>query len=296
MIKLCKKLGYKPKYSSDADSMMLKHLASTVTIVLVCLAAISFSAYAFFSHSVTSGTNTIKASSFSSTVAIKKDNGDLITEAKLQSYGFDIGKYIVTFRTDSSTTGTGYYIIKVNGTTFYTQQLGVDMNAPGQQRNQISFVLDVKAPTTIEFESRWGTSSLYSTSPSDSEFYIKDTDPMKEIVVEATQSAGDGTEEATPEETKPDETNPEETTPETTAPEETTSPAELEGIKHTVVANETLSAIAVEYGVPYTRIAAYNNIPAPYTINPGKVIVIPPEDWVEPTVPAETTVPTETTE
>ena len=107
MIKLCKKLGYKPKYCSDADSMILKHLASTVTIVLVCLAAISFSAYAFFSHSVTSGTNTIKASSFSSTVAIKKANGDLITEAKLQSYGFDLGKYIVTINTDSSTTGTG---------------------------------------------------------------------------------------------------------------------------------------------------------------------------------------------
>lgn len=294
MIKLCKKLGYKPKYSSNTDSMILKHLASTVTIVLVCLAAISFSAYAFFSYSVTSASNTIKASNFSSTVAIKKDSGDLITEAKLQSYHFEPGKYIVTFNTDSDTTGTGYYIVKVNGTKFYTQQLAKDMNAPGQKRTQISFELDVKAAATIQFESRWGTSSFYSTTPADSEFYIKDTEPMKVIVVEATQGVGEENNETTPNESKPEETTPAETTPavtvpEATAPQETTSPVGLEGVKHTIAPDDTLSAIAVKYGVPYTRIAAYNNIPAPYVINPGKVIVIPPEDWVEPTVPAETT-------
>lgn len=291
MLRLCKSFHYKPKYANDADSIMLKHLASTVTVVLICLAAISFSAYAYFSHSVTSSTNTIKASSFSSSVAIKKSNGDTITEGKIQSYLFEPGMYIVTINADDSTTGTGYCIIKVNGTKFYTQQLGKDLNAPGGERTEISFALDVKAATTIEFESRWGTSSFYSTTPADSELYIKDTEPMKVIVVEATQTTGEGNEE-----TKQDESKPEESIPEETVSEETTVPTEPEVVTHTVLSGEYLSTIADKYGMHHTRLAAYNGILPPYEIHPGDVIKIPPEDWVEPTVPAETTEPTETTE
>ena len=287
MIKLCKSFGYKPKYTSDADSKILKHLASTVTIVLVCLAAISFSAYAFFSHTVTSGTNTIKASTFSTSVAIKKSNGDIITEGKLQSYTFDPGSYIVTISADDSTTGTGYCVIKVANAKYYTQQLGKDMNAPGQERTQISFELDVKAATTIEIESRWGTSSFYSTEGANSAFYIKDSEPMQVITVAATESIAD--EESQEEESKPEESTPEESVPEQTPPEESTAPAEPEGITHTVAPGEYLSTIAEKYDTYHTRLAAYNNIPAPYVINPGQEIKIPPEDWVEPTLPTETT-------
>ena len=282
MIKLCKSFGYKPKYSSDADSMILKHLASMVTIVLVCLAAISFSAYAFFSHSVTSGTNTIKASTFSSSVAIKKSNGDIITEGKLQNYNFDPGSYIVTISTDGSTTGTGYCVIDINGAKYYTQQLGKDMNAPGQERTQISFALELETATTIEIESRWGTSSFYSTKGANSEFYIKDTKPMQVITVAATGSIAD--EESEEEESKQDESVPEET-----VPEETTTPTEPEVVTHTVASGEYLSTIATKYEMSHTRLAAYNGILPPYEIHPGNVIKIPPEDWVEPTVSTEVT-------
>lgn len=284
MIKLCKSFGYKPKYSIDADSMMLKHLASTVTIVLVCLAAISFSAYAFFSHTVTSGTNTIKASTFSTSVAIKKSNGDIITEGKLQSYRFEPGKHIVTISTDGSTTGTGFCVIKVAGTKYYTQQLGKDMNAPGQERTQISFALEVEADTIIEIESRWGTSSFYSTEGANNEFYIKNSKPMQVITVAATGSiADDETEE---EESNQEESTPEESVPEQTPPEESTAPTEPKGITHTVAPGEYLSTIAEKYDTYHTRLAAYNNIPAPYVINPGDEIKIPPADWVEPTASA----------
>lgn len=286
MIKLCKNPGYKPKYTSDADSMMLKHLVSTVTIVLVCLAAISFSAYAFFSHSVTSGTNTIKASTFASSVAIKKSNGDIITEGKLHSYSFDPGSYIVTISADDITTGTGYCVIKVAGAKYYTQQLGKDMNAPGQKRSQISFALNVEADTIIEIESRWGTSSFYSTEGANNEFYIKDSEPMQVITVAATGSTDEEIEE---EESKQEEATPEESVPEQTPPEESTAPAEFDGITHTVAPGEYLSTIADKYGMHHTRLAAYNNIPAPYLINPGEVIKIPPADWIEPTVPTEVT-------
>ena len=285
MIKLCKKAGYKPKYSSDADSMMLKHLASTVTIVLVCLAAISFSAYAFFAHTVTSGTNTIKASTFSTSVTIKKSNGDIITEGKLQGYNFDPGSYIVTLKADDSTTGTGYCVIKVAGTKYYTQQLGKDMNAPGQKRTQISFALEVETDTTIEIESRWGTSSFYSTEGTNNEFYIKDSEPMQVITVAATGSTDEETEEeeSKQEEATPEETVPEETVPEEIVPEETTAPTEPEIVTYTVAPGDTLFEVALSYNISHTKVAAYNNIAPPYDIHPGDVIKIPPEGWVEPT-------------
>lgn len=287
MIKLCKRVGYKPKYTSDADSKILKHLASTVTIVLVCLAAISFSAYAFFSHTVTSGTNTIKASTFSTSVAIKNSDGQIITEGKLQSYRFEPGKHIVTISTDSSTTGTGYCVIKVAGAKYYTQQLGKDMNAPGQERTQISFALEVEADTIIEIESRWGTSSFYSTEGANSAFYIKDSEPMQVITVAATESIAD--EESQEEESKPEESTPGETIPDETVPEETTTPTEPEIVTYTVAPGDTLFEIALSYNISHTKVAAYNNIAPPYDIHPGNVIKIPPKDWVEPTVPTEVT-------
>lgn len=282
MIRLCKNLFYKPKYGSDADSIMLKRLFSTVTVVLVCLAAISFSAYAFFSYSVTSGSNTIQSSSFSTSVTIQNSNDETIAEGKLQSYLFMPDTYTVTFNTESGTTGTGFYIISVNGAKYYTQQLGKDLNAPGQERTQVSFALDVKADTTVAFEARWGTTSYYG-SAAESEFYIKNSDPMQIIVVGATDSIA---EEETEEE---DAKQEEESISEETTPEESTAPTESEVITYIVEPGDYLSTISAEYGMHHTRLAAYNNILPPYEIHPGEVIKIPPEDWVEPTVPTEVT-------
>lgn len=292
MIRLCKNLFYKPKYGSDADSIMLKHLFSTVTVILVCLGAISLSAYAFFSHSVTSGTQILQSSSFSTSVTIQNSNNETIAEGKLHSYLFTPGEYIVTVSTDSGTTGTGFYIVSVNGAKYYTQQLGKDLNAPGQERTQVSFALDVKATATVAFEARWGTTSYYS-SAAESEFYIKNSDPMQVIVVGATESIAD--EETEEEDTKqeeesiPEESAPEESIPEETIPEESTAPTEHEVITYIVASGDYLSTISAKYGMHHTRLAAYNGILPPYEIHPGDVIKIPPEDWVEPTVPTEVT-------
>ena len=283
MIKLCKNLRYKPKYCSDADSIMMKHLVSTVTIILVCLAALSFSAYAFFSHSVTSANNTIQTANFSSTVTVKDANGETITEGKINSYAFAPGLYTVTINKDAATNGTGFCIIQIGGVKYYTQQLGNDLNAPNGERTEISFKLDLQATTTVSFESRWGTTSYYSSAV-ESEFYIKNTDPLTVIQATGTENASD-----TPAETQPSETSPSIAPEETTTPEETTSPAEVNEVTHIVENEETLSGIAVKYGMSHTRIAAYNQIPAPYVIRAGQEIHIPPEDWVEPTVPTEVT-------
>ena len=280
MIRLCKNLFYKPKYGSDADSIMLKRLFSTVTVVLVCLAAISLSAYAFFSYSVTSGTNTIQSSSFSASVTIKDNSKDTpITQGKIDSYTFDPGTYTVTINTDNGTTGTGFCVVRIGDVKYYTQQLGRDITAPNQERPAVSFTLDVKTSTKVAFKSCWGTNSYYDTVV-ESGFYIKN-DPLQVIVVEGTQSIGENTEGST------EETIQKETTSEGTKPEETTTPTVSEETVYTVVPGESLSQIADNFNTTYQRIAAYNGIENPGLIQSGQKIRIPPADWVEPAAPTE---------
>jgi LysM repeat protein len=46
-------------------------------------------------------------------------------------------------------------------------------------------------------------------------------------------------------------------------------------LTHTVQPRETLYLIALKYGVPWSSIAAANNLTAPYVIYPGQTLVIP---------------------
>lgn len=301
MIKLCKNLFYKPKYGSDADSAMLKHLFTTVTTILVCLAAISFSAYAFFSYSVTSGTNTIKASNFSTTVTIIGSD-DSLTQGKIQNHTFNPGKYTVKITVDDSTTGTGYGVVTVKdtNTTYYTQQLGVDLNAPGGKRTEISFTLDIKAAVTVNFESRWGTNSLYNAPSTENTSYITNTNPLQTIVVVPAQGVADNDEEINSEETSstettsaemtptetthteststestPTETTPTESISTETTPTETTPTTESDEIIHIVQSGDSLATIAEKYGTTRLILADYNKLDNPSVIQPGQEIHIP---------------------
>ena len=265
MITLCRNLFYKPKYANAADSMILNRLCSTVAIIVLCLAAISLSAYAYFSYSVTSGINTIQASSFSTTITITGSDG-AITQGNIQTHSFQPGQYTITIARDSSANGTGYCIIRAENATYYTQQLGKDLNAPEQERTEISFVLDIKSTVTISFESHWGTTAYYHSENTEAP-YIKDLDPLMVVTINGTPSISEGTQL---------ETVPEETTP----PTESTEPTEF---AHIVADGESLYTIASQYGLSYQQLAAYNQLENPRLIQPGQKIFIPPLDWEAPT-------------
>lgn len=56
---------------------------------------------------------------------------------------------------------------------------------------------------------------------------------------------------------------------------------------------ETLYSIAFNYGYDYREVAAWNNIPPPYTIYPGQTLrLVPPFDRAPPTPASPTTAPT----
>ena len=89
--------------------------------------------------------------------------------------------------------------------------------------------------------------------------------PGQELIIPAADgsTAVDGEAEAAPAETAPVEDAA------------TTEPVAPSGTTHVVQAGETVFGIAFQYGVTWTSLVQANSVPAPYTLEPGQVLVIP---------------------
>ncbi len=155
-----------------SDKVMMTRTVMTVVVMVVCLAAMSISAYAYFSCNLTSNMNTIKAANFGTDVSISITSTD--------TFGDDPTIEKVDDRTQKATLTAGYtYQVKIEKTgtaqtgfciitaendeigSYHTQQIGVDVNQPNETKNSITFTLTVTNDTTITFYAHWGTSSYY---------------------------------------------------------------------------------------------------------------------------------------
>ena len=166
MRKFYRDFFYIPKYGKVQEKVMLTRVTMTVAIVIMCLAAMGFTAYAYFSCDVTSGFNTIQAANFASkivqitdkngqAVEVKKTNNTYTAELKAnEEYS------IVLEHADSSTAKTGFVVITADNCSnkYHTQQIGRDSTGKSET---LTFQLVPSADTTVTFRSHWGTSSMY---------------------------------------------------------------------------------------------------------------------------------------
>ena len=184
-----KEYFYIPKHGKIRDKVMVVRVVLTVGIMLFCLAAMSISAYAYFSSDVSSGVNVLRAAKFEAEVLV--ENGPSqpsVTKNKnVLTYTFAPGEYKITLKKkDSSTAKTGFYVIRIGDQIYHTQQIGADLSAEGQSRESVSFLLNVKAEGKLEIEAQWGTSSYYSSSQgTENPNYIENSDPLRVLTVEA---------------------------------------------------------------------------------------------------------------
>ena len=248
MRKLYNEFFYIPKHGKVREKVMLTRIAMTVTIVIMCLAAMSITAYAYFSHNVTSGSNIIKAAHFETKVSIQitDENEEAVDinpiTSNYQTYkvGLDAGKiYTVTITpTENSTAKTGFVVITANGCekTYHTQQLGIDTNIGEGETKTISFKLIVTDKTDVHFLAHWGTSSYYDAYKNkgdQEELYITQGEEIMMIVNgyaepnvskntnEGSNDENEGTESTTP----PTNTTTGTETPSTQTSESTTTPS-----------------------------------------------------------------------
>lgn len=195
MRKLYNEFFYIPKHGKVREKVMLTRIAMTVTIVIMCLAAMSITAYAYFSYNITSGSNIIKSASFYTdvTVQITAEDGtavDTITtntsDHKSHSAELSANKtYTITVKhNDHSTAQTGFVIVTAEGceTRYHTQQLGRDGNG---NTYTITFKLTPGANTVVTFRSHWGTSTYYGyagDSDNNIEEYILDGEDIELVI------------------------------------------------------------------------------------------------------------------
>ena len=156
MRKLYREYFYIPKGGKIREKVMLARVATTVVIVLLCLAAMGFTAYAYFSASLTSGSNKITAATFDIEVTV---DDNVLSARKGNAYEaiLEAGVHIVTLQqTVESTAQSGFVVITADGhrEKYYSTQLKKD--------GPITFTFTVDTKTTVYFLPSLGTSASYA--------------------------------------------------------------------------------------------------------------------------------------
>ena len=212
------------------EKALLSRAALTITTVVLCLVVLTFTAYAYFSCSVTSGSLTVRTASFDTQVTIQSADGtvSITTEDNMiHTARLEAGKdYVVTLTpATGSTARTGYVVITATGCneTYHTQQLGTDNSVTTGNTPAITFQLKVTAATELQLEAHWGTSSYYNdfVEHGDQEpLYITQNETL-------TMTVNGVTELLTNSDPSTDPTEPSNTPTDTTQPnsEPTTEPA-----------------------------------------------------------------------
>ena len=197
MRKLYRELFYVPKHGKVNDKVMLGRIVITITIIVTCLVAMSFTAYAYFSYNVTSVSNTIKAAEFYTDVTvhiaemdgteIEDSNITLITSdnKNFKIEGLAVGKWysITIVPSTINTAQTGFIVVSADNckTTYHTQQLGVDEKVQGGKTAKICFQLKLTDTANVFLKSHWGTSSFYSDFENNEQYIIQDEEVILTI-------------------------------------------------------------------------------------------------------------------
>lgn len=174
-----------------SEKVLFTRVAITIGVLIACLIAMSLTAYAYFSHSASSGVNIIKSANFNASVTVLDAEGTTCTltvtgtnryQAKLKANTL----YSVTLKAEG-TAETGFGVIRVQGNdnVYHTQQIGNVKVAESGIIEEITFKLELSSDATVEFFAHWGTSSFYDgykNKGTNNELYIIDGESLQVVV------------------------------------------------------------------------------------------------------------------
>ena len=192
-----------------------------LTVVILCLAAMTLTAFAYYSLDIVSGSNKIKAAVFDVNVTIQGDQGEVtVTPGPNKTYKavLPAGTYsIEVAHSTQSTANTGFVTMEVADGMYYTRQL-----TKSDHTNSLTFTFETNAEMAVKFSACWGTSIYHNTQ---ADIYITENNNAVKITVagisdEEVQEP-DVSETTEPEETESEVTEPTPTESEVTQPEAT---------------------------------------------------------------------------
>lgn len=279
-----------PENGKIREKVMIARVVLTVAIMVGCLVAMSMTAYAYFSHEVTTSNNIIKGAEFSIQLEIDgktaEDGAYNVINSKTFEASFVAGKEYTVKVTHSGDATTGFctvYAEKCINGIYHTQQVFKENG-----KNVITFTLQTTKDTDVTFTAHWGTSSKYTefgSQGANGVLYIENGEDV-EMPIENTLIM------ASP---KPDTSNKNELDNKDESVDESSNDNSEESneesqptvnekgeIIHIVKTGESLSRIGDLYDRSSRDLAYYNELENPDSIEVGQVILIPPEDWKRP--------------
>lgn len=157
MKKLYETYLHVPKEGKIKEKVFVSRIAVAVVCMVCCLSAMGFSAYAYFTSSVTSGLNTIRAAVYSTDIVVTDSSNVLVAETKeddaTNSYSLSKGTYTVTIVAQGTAT-TGYCKVVVNDTeNYYT--------APITPNETLKFEIQCNdSSAEVRIITNWGSCSV----------------------------------------------------------------------------------------------------------------------------------------
>ncbi len=255
MKKLFAQLFYAPKYASSTENTVLSKITVSIIMILLCLGAMSFSAYAYFTRTLSSSSMTASSASYALSVTV---NGEIDNDGYvlIENNGSEAVTYTFTLSTTSDTTASVGYCKMIAKTD--SSPISVQTNGSGEEQifysapiwkngstaekpSTLVYTLTVPAGKTagILFVSAWGSCSK---TPLAGSAITMEFAPAN--AVDGNEDSG-SQEPAVPEDTTPPEAPavPEDTTPpeETTTPEDTTPPEETTTPEDTTPPEESIA-------------------------------------------------------
>lgn len=164
---LYKEFFYIPKHGKVREKVMLARISVAISLILIYLASMSFTAYAYFAYSVSSNTNVIQSAEFVTTISVADQSNTAVEVIEMDEnqsrvvLAKDV-TYSVTIKS-TGTSRTGFYVMNIEGSPaiFHTQQIGKPA-ADNVIDESMTFYLKLSETTAVTFTSQWGTSVYYS--------------------------------------------------------------------------------------------------------------------------------------
>lgn len=209
------------------EKVFFSRLAISIVCMAICMIAMGYNAYAYFTANIESTANVIQAATYSTKISVASatpNEGTVKADAQIKGrYTLTPGRYNFTV-TKEGTSSTGYCRIDVdevneNGavsfkSSFYTQQLGKVVGSE-ELVNERTILISVDKDIVIQFVDCWGT---YAGAESNETTYLKDNEGIqvkdnriaKEVIsnlTKATASTGTQTDQPQPTAEQPESNN-----------------------------------------------------------------------------------------
>lgn len=158
-----KKYFYLPKHGKVQERVFLSRIAVSITVIVLCLAAMSATAYAYFTHGNAQVVGVITSANFEVEVSDGTNTSN--------RFSYPVGTYgemeFTISKTAESTASSGFCKINVCAAdgvvqTFYTEPIGTYIkNGEQVTKNEIKVLLSVAEMeiVNVEFISIWGSYS-----------------------------------------------------------------------------------------------------------------------------------------